>query len=214
MAKTNAFNKAKGSIEVICGPMFAGKTDELIRKLRRMEYADVSYVVFKPKIDTRDKNVLSRTGLSQVAIEVNTPYGILEYLMNAQKEYDVIAIDESQFFNNELVDVCSLLAKHNYVVIVSGLDRDFKGEPFGPIPSLLTHADFVSKLTAICDQCGGSASWTQRLINDEPADYDSPLVLIGDTESYRPRCRQCHIISNKPLSDLEIKFLKYTGKFN
>lgn len=214
MAKINAFIKKPGSVEVICGPMFAGKTDELIRKLRKMEYADIEYVIFKPKIDTRQKNIQSRNNLSREAIEIVSAFDILDFLMTSKKTFDVIAIDECQFFNSDLVAVCDLLAKHGYVVIVAGLDRDFKGEPFGPIPNLLTNADYVTKLTAICDQCGAEASLTQRLINGEPASYYSPSIQVGDAESYRARCRHCHKVKDKPLSNLETKFLRFTGKFN
>ena len=134
--------------------------------------------------------------------------------MNSPESYDVIAIDECQFFNNDLVPVSNLLAKHGYLVIVAGLDRDFKGEPFGPIPSLLTVADKITKLTAICDKCGADATLTQRLINGQPASYYSSTILVGDTESYCARCRHCHEVVDKPLTSLEQKFLKFTGKFN
>lgn len=214
MAKTNAFTKKPGSVEVICGPMFAGKTDELIRRLRKLEYADVEYVIFKPESDTRQKNIQSRNNLSKDAISITSAFDILDFLINQKKTYDVIAIDECQFFNNDLVSVCDLLAKHGYTVIVAGLDRDFRGEPFGAIPNLLTNADYVTKLTAICDQCGAEATLTQRLINNEPASYYSSTILIGDYESYCARCRHCHRVLDKPLSNLESKFLKFTGKFN
>ncbi len=214
MAKQHTFIKRPGMLEVICGPMFAGKTDELIRRLRRWEYADVKYVVFKPKIDTRQKNIQSRNNLSRDAIEITNAFDVLDFLMNSPESYDVIAIDECQFFNNDLVPVSNLLAKHGYLVIVAGLDRDFKGEPFGPIPSLLTVADKITKLTAICDKCGADATLTQRLINGQPASYYSSTILVGDSESYCARCRHCHEVVDKPLTSLEQKFLKFTGKFN
>ncbi len=214
MAKQHTFVKRPGLLEVICGPMFAGKTDELIRRLRRWEYADVKYVVFKPKIDTRQKNIQSRNNLSREAIEITNAFDVLDFLMNSRESYDIIAIDECQFFNNDLVPVCNLLAKHGYLVIAAGLDRDFKGEPFGPIPNLLTNADKITKLTAICDKCGADATLTQRLINGEPANYYSSTIMIGDSESYCARCRHCHEVVDKPLTSLEQKFLKFTGKFN
>ncbi len=214
MAKQHTFVKRPGSVEVICGPMFAGKTDELIRRLRKWEYADVEYIIFKPKMDTRQKNIQSRNNLSRDAVEIVSAFDILDILISADKNYDVVAVDECQFFNNDLVPVCDLLAKHGYVVIVAGLDRDFKGEPFGPIPNLLTNADKVTKLTAICDQCGSDATLTQRLIDGVPASYYSSTILVGDSESYCARCRHCHKVPDKPLSTLEQRFVNYTGKLN
>ncbi len=213
MAKFRALTLPSGWIEVICGPMFAGKTEELIRKLKRLEYADVEYIVFKPKIDTRSNNqIKSRNGFSNVAIEISNPYKILEYLMNDKNTYKVVAIDEAQFFDENLTDVCDILANHGYVVMVAGLDRDFRGEAFGPIPSLLTKADIIHKLTAICTECGAPATMTQRLIENVPADYNSKLVLIGNSESYAPRCRHCHQVPGKKMNETQKKFINFTGK--
>ena len=135
--------------------MFAGKSDELIRSLHKMQYADIEYVVFKPIADSRSKeSIKSRNGLINDAHEISNPFEILEFMMKQNKIYNVVAIDEAQFFNDDLVDVADILADNGYVVIIAGLDRDFRGEPFGPIPRLLTKADIVNKLTAICTECG------------------------------------------------------------
>lgn len=215
MAKSRALSLTKGWIEVICGPMFAGKSDELLRNLNKLAYADIEYVIFKPKIDTRTTNsVKSRNGLIKDAIIVEQPNEILEFLMDDTKKYNVIAIDEAQFFDKTLVDVADILADHGYVVIVSGLDRDFRGNPFGPIPDLLTKADIVNKLTAICTECGAPATRTQRLIDGHPAKYDDPLVLIGNIESYTARCRHCHKTPGKPLTETEKRFMKFTNNLN
>lgn len=213
MSKFRALKLPNGWIEVICGPMFAGKSDELIRKLKRLEYADVEYIIFKPKIDTRTTNeIRSRTGLSNYAHQISDPYRILDHIMNDRNTYKVVAIDEAQFFDEKLTDVCDILANHGFVVYVAGLDRDFRGDPFGPIPSLLTKADVIHKLTAICTECGAPATMTQRLINNKPASYDSDLVLIGNTESYAPRCRHCHIVPGKKINETQQKFIRFTGR--
>lgn len=210
MAKSRTFSLPNGWIEVICGPMFAGKSEELIRKLKRLEYAEVNYLIFKPHIDTRTKNEIeSRAGLKKSAISIDNPSEILDYLLeNKQIKYNVIAIDEAQFFDETLVSVCDFLANHGFIVFVAGLDRDFKGKPFGPIPELLTYADYIHKLTAICLKCGAPASMTQRLIDGKPADYNDDIVVIGNNERYSPRCRHCHVVPNKPYSDVQKKFKK------
>lgn len=178
-----------------------------------MAYADVDYVIFKPYVDTRTKSeVKSRNGLVKDAVIIESPYEILDFLMDNEKQYNVVAVDEAQFFENTLVDVADLLADHGYVVVVAGLDRNFRGDPFGPIPALLTKADIVNKLTAICTECGAPATRTQRLINGSPANYSDPLVLIGNSESYTARCRHCHKVPGKPLSETEQKFMKFTGR--
>ncbi len=211
MAKFRALTSPKGWIEVICGPMFAGKSDELIRSLHKLQYADVEYVVFKPVTDSRtNKLIKSRNGLTREAIEINKAEEILGYLINHNIDYNVIAIDEAQFLDDALVDVCDLLANKGYVVIVAGLDRDFRGEPFGPIPKLLTKADIINKLTAICTNCGAPASLTQRLIDGKPANYNDPLILVGNTESYCARCRHCHQVPGKPKLSLEDAFITKT----
>lgn len=216
MAKQNALIKQKGWIEVIAGPMFAGKSEALIRKLHHMEFAEVNYLIFKPKIDTRTSEFIkSRNGNLKPALCIDNPEEILVELMNSNKIYNVIAIDECQFFDMTLVDVCDLLASKGYIVLVAGLDCNFRGEPFGPIPNLLTKAEKIDKMTAICSECGAEATRSQRLINGCPASYDEAEVLIGNTESYSPRCRHCHIIPNTPMTKTSLKFYQFnTGKLN
>lgn len=194
--KLNAFNKLKGWIEVICGPMFAGKTEEMLRRINRFQYADISYLIFKPKIDTRATNVASRDGRNNKCFKITKSSEIADYL----KEYettnnikiDAIAIDEAQFLDEELGQICNKLANSGYVVYVAGLDLDFRGIPFPSISSVLPYADYVTKLTAICTVCGGEANRTQRLINGEPAKMSDKTIQIGDNESYEARCRYHH----------------------
>ncbi|MCV3728715.1 thymidine kinase [Ureaplasma miroungigenitalium] len=214
MAKKNAFNKRLGWIELIMGPMFAGKTAELIRRMARLEYADVQYVIFKPKLDTRQNlMVASRNGTKLPSIEINQPEEILDYLMrqeNKEKNISVIGIDEAQFFNSNLVEVCNILAENKYVVIVSGLDKDFKGETFGCMNDLAIAADYVTKLTAICHVCGSEAAYSLRVIDDKPARYDDDLILIGCKESYIAVCRHHHKVPGRPYrSELSKKFIEF-----
>ncbi len=194
--KLNAFNRSKGWIEAICGPMFAGKSEELLRRLNRLQYAEISYVLFKPLCDTRTSGTAkSRDGRTQKAIEVKTSKDILNYLdIHKDKKYDAIAIDEAQFFDSELGVVCDQLANKGYVVYVAGLDLDFKGQPFESMAYVLSYADYITKLTAICTECGQEACRTQRLINKEHASLSDPIVIIGDKESYEARCRRHHIV--------------------
>lgn len=194
--KLNAFHKAKGWIEVICGPMFAGKSEELLRRLNRLKYADINYVVFKPITDTRsNKLAKSRDGRKIKAIEIKNCSEIYDYLKFQESKkikYDVIAIDEAQFLDSSLGEVCNELANKNYVLYVAGLDLDFRGIPFESMTKLLAYADTVTKLTAICTVCGGEANRTQRMINNQPASIHDPTVQIGDSESYEARCRHHH----------------------
>jgi thymidine kinase len=170
--------------------MFAGKSEELLRRINCFKYADISYLIFKPKIDVRSKNLIkSRDGRHISAIEVSTSNDIWEYVTK-HKNIDAIAIDEAQFFDKNLGIVCNKLADKGYVVYVAGLDLDFKGEPFEGIASTLAYADKVTKLTAICTVCGAEATRTQRLINGKPASKTDNLIKIGDNEFYESRCRQ------------------------
>lgn len=219
MAKTNAFLKKLGWIEVITGPMFAGKTAELIRRLERLKYAEVPYLVFKPKIDTRSaQTICSRNGTSLPSIELEEPTQILDYLMTEElQEFPkAIGIDEAQFFSDGLVEVCNLLAENGYVVIVSGLDLDFKGQAFGPIPKLLVHAESITKLTAICSECGSEATRSLRKIDGKVARYDDDLIKIGCNECYSSVCRHHHKVPNRPYinqnSNEFIKFCKSRKK--
>ncbi len=184
-------SKHEGWIEVICGSMFSGKSEELIRRIKRARYAKQKVQVFKPQLDNRYSNddVVSHDGSSEKAINIEHPEDILN---NIDEDTQVIAIDEIQFFDSRLVEVCQELADRGYRVITAGLDTDFRGEPFGCTPQLLAIAEYVEKLHAICMVCGSPASRTQRLIDEKPAPYDGPLVLIGARESYEARCRHCH----------------------
>ncbi len=182
-----------GWVEVICGCMFSGKTEELIRRLRRAQIARQQVQVFKPLIDTRygTERVRSHNGLDIEAIPVPHAQAILEHL---QPGTTVVGIDEAQFFDWEIADVVQELAERGIRVIVAGLDMDFRGEPFGPMPLLMAQAEQVDKLHAICVVCGAPATRTQRLINGRPARYDDPVILVGGSETYEARCRRCHIV--------------------
>lgn len=176
-------NIKTGWIEVICGSMFSGKTEELIRRLKRAIIAKQKVEIFKPSIDTRydEFNVVSHNSNSISSTPVTSAQSIL-LLSN---EIDVVGIDEAQFFDDQLPEVCQILANKGIRVIIAGLDMDFKGQPFGPMPSLLSMAEYVTKVNAICMKCGGIASHSFRLINEEAT------VLLGEKESYEPRCRKC-----------------------
>jgi thymidine kinase len=180
-----------GSIEVICGSMFSGKTDELIRRLRRAEIAKQKVQVFKPKLDDRygEDQVASHAGSAFAATPIEMPDDIFDLL---DDKTTVVAIDESQFFPASICAVADNLAERGLRVIVAGLDTDFRGEPFGPMPAVMAQAERVDKLHAICMVCAGPASRTQRLIDGRPAHYDDPIVVIGANELYEARCRQHH----------------------
>ncbi len=185
-----------GWIEVICGSMFSGKTEELIRRLRRAQIARQKIQVFKPAIDDRyaHKAIASHNGLQETAIPVSDS-AQLRALYDPTA--DVVAIDEVQFFDVGVIDVCTYLAEQGKRVICAGLDMDFRGEPFGPIPQLLAVAERVDKLQAICVVCGAAASRTQRLIEGQPAYYDDPVVLVGASEVYEARCRMHHQVPRR-----------------
>jgi thymidine kinase len=180
-----------GSIEVICGSMFSGKTDELIRRLIRATIAKQKVQVFKPAIDIRYavEKVASHTGSTFDAIPVEKAAEIRSKL---DKDTTVVGIDEAQFFDPEVVAVARELAARGVRVLVAGLDMDFRGEPFGSIPVLMSEAEEVTKLHAICMSCGDEASRTQRLVNGKPARYDDPVVIVGASELYEARCRLHH----------------------
>lgn len=180
-----------GTIEVICGSMFSGKTDELIRRLRRAVIARKKVQVFKPAVDVRYavEKVTSHAGGDFDAIPVDRAARILDLL---QPETEVIGIDEAQFFDAEILDVVRGLAERGRRLIVAGLDTDFRAEPFGPMPVLMAQAEQVDKLQAICMVCGEPASRTQRLVNGRPARYDDPIVIVGASELYEARCRAHH----------------------
>ena len=180
-----------GYIEVITGPMFAGKTEELIRRIKRLEYAKKNIVVLKPTIDKRYSidEIVSHSNLRTKSYTISSSSEIMKYVYD--DTYAVI-IDEVQFLDMETPNVLNELANQGKRVIVSGLDKDFRGEPFGNMPSILAMAESVTKLTAICVKCGENATCTQRIINGLPARYTDEIVLVGAKESYEPRCRKCH----------------------
>ncbi|HRN67806.1 MAG TPA: thymidine kinase [Promineifilum sp.] len=184
----------RGRIEIICGSMFSGKTEEMIRRLRRAVIARQQVQAFKPAIDSRYhvEKVTSHDGLHFQAQPVSQSKDIL---IAVDVETDVVAIDEVQFFDSDIIMVCETLADRGKRVICAGLDQDFRGLPFGPMPELLARAEDVSKLHAICVVCGEDASRTQRLIEGSPAAFDDPVVLVGAAEVYEARCRKCHQIA-------------------
>ncbi|QKY70490.1 thymidine kinase [Lentibacillus sp. CBA3610] len=190
--------KHSGWLEVICGSMFSGKSEELIRRVRRATYANLSVRVFKPVIDDRyaEESVISHNGTSIIARPVKDSDNILEYLQ--QHHIDVIGIDEAQFFDDNIISVANELANDGIRVIAAGLDTNFRGEPFGPMPKLMAQSESISKLNAICPICGSPANRTQRLIDGRPASYDDPVIMVGASESYEPRCRHHHDVPNKP----------------
>lgn len=180
-----------GWIEVICGSMFSGKSEELIRRVRRAQFAKQKMAVFKPKIDNRysEEAVVSHNGTTVMARPLEKSEEMWSYISD---DYDVIAIDEAQFFGDDIIDTVQELANHGFRVILAGLDQDFKGMPFGPMPKLMAIAEQVTKLQAVCSICGSPASRTQRLINGQPAKFDEPVILVGASEAYEPRCRHHH----------------------
>lgn len=186
-----------GWVEVISGCMFAGKTEELIRRIKVLEFAKKEIMVFKPKIDNRysDTKVVSHAGSSVESIVISDPKEILKLI---EPTTEVIAIDEVQFFDDSICEVCNILASMHKRVMCAGLDMDFRGEPFGPMPKLITQAEFVTKLTAVCNKCGAPATRTQRIINGKPANYNDPTILVGASENYEARCRHCHEVIDHP----------------
>lgn len=187
-----------GWIELICGSMFSGKTEELLRRIRRAEIARKQIMVFKPHLDNRYglDRVASHNGVARDdALVVESADAILDLVA---PDVEVVAVDEAQFFDWSIADVCNELADRGKRVIVAGLDQDFRNEPFGPMPLLLALAERVDKLHAICVKCGASASRTQRLIDGRPARYDDPVILVGGSESYEARCRDCHEVPGEP----------------
>lgn len=185
-----------GWIEVISGSMFSGKTEELLRRLRRSEIAGQSVAVYKPAVDDRygETTIGSHTGRQWDATVVdNEGDGPLD-ILDDEPFPEVVAVDEANFFSNALVEVCNALADAGTRVIVSGTDQTFRGEAFEPLPQLMATAEYVDKLQAICSQCGEPASRNQRLIEGEPAHAEDPTILVGAEESYEARCRDCHVL--------------------
>ncbi len=185
-----------GSIEVVCGSMFSGKTDELIRRLRRAVIARQKVQVFKPAIDVRYavEKVTSHAGADFDAIPVEKAVNIFEKL---DSDTTVVGVDEAQFFDDGILEVTTKMADRGIRVLVAGLDQDFRGEPFGPMPMLMSKAEHVDKLQAICMVCGEPASRTQRLVNGSPARFNDPVVIVGASEMYEARCRRHHDVPRK-----------------
>jgi thymidine kinase len=186
-----------GWIELICGSMFSGKTEELIRRVRRAEIARQTVQVFKPLMDDRygKDSVWSHSGVHCEAEAIEHASLILSLL---RKDTNVVAIDEVQFLDWAVADVARILADRGLRVVVAGLDLDFRGEPFGPMPLMMAEAEMVDKLHAICVVCGAPASRSQRLINGAPAHYGDPVMMVGAKEVYEARCRDCHTVPGRP----------------
>ncbi|PSP55467.1 thymidine kinase [Halobacteriales archaeon QS_1_67_19] len=184
-----------GWVEVITGCMFSGKTEELLRRLRRAEIAGQKVAAFKPALDDRygEGTVGSHNGRQWDATVVEPEEEVWEIPDQLNGE-EVVAIDEANFFTGELVEVCEFLAADDRRVIVSGTDQTFRGEPFEPLPRLITLAEYVDKYQAICAQCGEPATRNQRLIEGDPAHVDDPTIMVGADESYEARCRNCHTL--------------------
>ena len=175
----------KGRIEVICGSMFSGKTEELIRRIKKVELADEKYIIFRPKIDSRnpENKIISHAKNEISASIVSSPKEILDLSVN----YPVIGIDEAQFFDRSIVDVCNLLANNGHRLIIAGLDMDFEGNPFGPMPNLMACAEDVMKVHAVCMETGNPAGYSYRKDNSDD------LVLIGEKKEYKPLSREAFV---------------------
>lgn len=185
--------QTKGKLEVICGSMFSGKSDELIRRIRRIEFGHQKVVVFKHKVDDRmsTEYIHAHNGEKYKAIALENPDDMQLFISD---DTNVVAIDEVQFFSQDIIPAIFRLIDAGKRVIAAGLDLDFRGHPFGVIPTLMAVADTVTKLNAVCVCCGKDACYSQRLINGKPARYDDPIVLVGAQDCYQARCRDCFII--------------------
>lgn len=174
-----------GWIELVCGPMFSGKTEELIRRLRRAQIARQRVAIFKPKIDNRyggEDHIVSHTQMKLESYTIEDPREILEHSYDAH----TVGVDEAQFFDERLIAICRKMANGGKRVVVAGLDKDYRGQPFGPMPLLLTEAEYVTKLLAICVRCGAPANFTQRMSSD------NGQIVVGETDKYQARCRRCY----------------------
>lgn len=181
----NVINHQTGWIEVICGSMFSGKTEELIRRVRRAEYAKQKFQVFKPEIDNRydEDHIVSHSKLMMLSAKISKASELLDLI---EDDTQVVAVDEVHFFDEEILDICNELANRGKRVIVAGLDQDYKNRPFGPMPQLLALAEYVTKTMAICMKCGNPANRTERLTKDEET------IIVGAADIYEARCRNCH----------------------
>ncbi len=182
-----------GYIEIVVGPMYSGKSEELIRRVKRAEIAKQKVLVFKPSIDNRysASDVTSHNGSAISAIPIDNLSEVWQYI---DSKVQVIGFDEVNFFDKEIINTVTRLANMGIRVVCAGLDMDFKAEPFGAVPDLMAMAEFVEKLQAVCLVCGQPATRTQRIIDGQPAKYDDPVILVGATESYEARCRCHHIV--------------------
>ena len=183
LENTGRISGKRGSIEIITGSMFSGKTEELIRRLRRAQFAGLKVEIFKPSLDKRysETRVVSHDEKSIISTPVDNASAILLYAA----EVDVVGIDEAQFFDNSIIEVCNKLADSGVRVLVAGLDMDFMGNPFGPIPALLSIAEYITKVHAICMWCGGLAQYSYR------KSEESKVVVLGEKDKYEPLCRSC-----------------------
>jgi thymidine kinase len=183
--ENNSIRERNGWIEVICGSMFSGKTEELIRRLRRAQIARQRVEIFKPVIDIRydEEQVISH---DETSIHSTPVYSAAQILLYAN-DFDVVGVDEAQFFDDQLSDVCNHLANSGVRVIVAGLDMDYTGKPFGPIPALLASAEYVDKLHAICVKCGNLAQYSHRVVGQ------GGQILVGEKDKYEPLCRSCYL---------------------
>lgn len=186
-----------GWIEVITGVMFSGKSEELIRRVRRAVIARKQVQVFKSHLDDRYGGVYQITTHDGIAVEAEPVDSSSQIMERIRRDTQVAAVDEAQFLDSGVVQVCTVLAGRGLRVIVAGIDTDFRGEPFGPMPDLLARAEIVDKLHAICVKCGDPACRTQRLIDGKPARYDSPTIMVGGSETYEARCRHCHEVPTR-----------------
>ncbi len=179
---------------MVCGPMFSGKSEELIRRLRRAEIAGLRTLIVKPSIDDRYDvgHVVSHAGARMRAVTAATSRDVRRLAQG----YDAVGIDEAQFFDDGIVDVIADLVEGHARVVAAGLAQDFRGLPFGPMPTLLCVAEFVDKLEAVCHRCGGPATMTQRLVDGEPAPFDGETIQVGALDSYEARCRACHSVNH------------------
>ncbi len=192
-----------GRIEVIAGCMFSGKSEELIRRLKRAQIAKQKVIGLKSSLDNRYgiEAITSHSGVRLDSAVVSCPADVLGIV--EERQVEVVGIDEVQFFDPGIIEVAEYLAGKGVRVILAGLDQDFRGEPFGPMPELLALAEDVTKLTAVCMVCGRPATRTQRIVNGRPARYDDPVVMVGAAESYEARCREHHVVPGRPERVLE-----------
>jgi len=186
-----------GWIEVISGVMFSGKSEELIRRMRRAVIAKKKVQVFKSHLDERYGGLYMVSSHDGTIVEAEPVRTSIEIMEKLRPGTEVVAIDEAQFLDRGVVAVANALAKRGVRVVVAGIDSDFRAEPFGSMPELMAAAEVVDKLYAICVICGGPASRNQRLVNGKPAPYDSPTIMVGGRESYEARCRHCHEVPRR-----------------